>query len=330
MSGPIEGLKRVIKEFLAANDIGCILQTTMIDVGNITSRLTMLTMEGEKEKLIETRDLLVLELNVKFAGIKYDTWDQNESDNPWPIATTIKPTPGSLTRSSSGYVDEKIAETFSSGDTLIDERIIKVVKNMGGHIIKAVNYAKPLFVRAAQTAGEIKQVYSRASSLTDGLVKNADFSYQNRTLLLNTQPCLDWTLLMLEVKKVFEITEQSAVNIYKKLDDGTLSQIIDISGIEAKERYYVKTDADALKKGSNLASTSPEMEQFFEKLKTDRKRSEYDIVKIREIFFEQGILFEDLMETGDLAITDGALERIGIAQFGLRMAILAVIKSNIQ
>jgi hypothetical protein len=38
------------------------------------------------------------------------------------------------------------------------------------------------------------------------------------------------------------------VNIYKK-HDGTLSQIIEISGIEAKERHYVQTDADALKKG---------------------------------------------------------------------------------
>jgi len=36
------------------------------------------------------------------------------------------------------------------------------------------------------------------------------------------------------------------------------------------------------------------------------------------------------MKTGDLAITASALERIGISQLGLRMAILAVIKSNIQ
>jgi hypothetical protein len=70
MTGPTEGLKRVIKEFLAANDIGCILVTTKIEVGDRISRLTTLAMEGEKEKLIETRDLLVLELNVKFAGIE--------------------------------------------------------------------------------------------------------------------------------------------------------------------------------------------------------------------------------------------------------------------
>ncbi|EGF84118.1 hypothetical protein BATDEDRAFT_85425 [Batrachochytrium dendrobatidis JAM81] len=51
---------------------------------------------------------------------------------------------------------------------------------------------------------------------------------------------------------------------------------------------------------------------------------------LRETFTEQGILFEDLMETGDLAITDAELEKYGIAQGGLRTAILAVIKSIIQ
>jgi hypothetical protein len=244
MTGTITGLKTVIKEFLAANDVGCVLQTTMIEVGDSTSRLTMLTMEGEKEKLIETRDLLVLELNVKFAGIKYDAWDQNESDKPWPATQTIKPTPGSLTRNSSGFVDE-----FSTDDTLINERIIKAAKALGGHIIKAVNHATPLLVQAAQTAGEIKQVYSRASSLTDGLAKNADFTYKKKSVLLNIQPCLDWNLLNQEVKRVFEITENTMVQIYKKLDDGTLSQILDISGIEEKQRYYVQTDADALKRG---------------------------------------------------------------------------------
>jgi hypothetical protein len=114
ITGHTTGLKTVIKEFLAASDVGCILQTTMIEVGDSIYRLTMLTMEGEMEKLIETRDLLVLELNGKFAGIKYEAWDQNESEKPWPTTQTIKPTPGSLTRNSSGFVDEEIAQTLST------------------------------------------------------------------------------------------------------------------------------------------------------------------------------------------------------------------------
>ena len=142
---------------------------------------------------------------------------------------------------------------------------------------------------------------------------------------MNTQPCLDWTLLIQEVKKVFGIAEQSAVNIYKKLDDGTHSQIIDISGIEAKERYYVQTDADALKKGI----FSPEMEHFFERLKTDEDMSDAQVEIAKESFSSQGITYKQLMKTGELAITDEELKGYGITQGGLRKAILAVIKSNI-
>ncbi len=70
------------------------------------------------------------------------------------------------------------------------------------------------------------------------------------------------------------------------------------------------------------------MEESFERLKTERKIPESDIIKVREIFTEQGILFEDLMATGELALTDEKLKEIGIAQLGLRTSILAVIKSG--
>ena len=114
---------------------------------------------------------------------------------------------------------------FSTYETIINEQMVKAAKNMGGHIIKPVNQASPLVRHVAQTAGEIKQVYSRASILSDGLVKNAHFSYQNRTVLLNTQPFLNWTLLLQKVKEYFQIAQNLVVNIYEKLDDGTLSQI---------------------------------------------------------------------------------------------------------
>ena len=108
-------------------------------------------------------------------------------------------------------------------------------------VIRAINheiYWNPM----AQTAGEIKQVYSRSSSLTEGLVIKALFSYKDKSIFLNTQPLLDWTLLCQKLKEVFQIAENSVINLYRKLDDGTLCQIIDISGIEEKVRYYVQTD----------------------------------------------------------------------------------------
>ena len=41
---------------------------------------------------------------------------------------------------------------------------------------------------------------------------------------------------------MFQIAEKSEVVIYQKLDDGTVGQTIDISGIEDKGRYYVQMD----------------------------------------------------------------------------------------
>jgi hypothetical protein len=46
------------------------------------------------------------------------------------------------------------------------------------------------------------------------------------------------------------------------------------------------------------------MEEFFKKLKTDRNRPESDIVRLKIVFTEQGILFDDLMETGNLQYSD--------------------------
>jgi translation initiation factor 2 alpha subunit (eIF-2alpha) len=72
------------------------------------------------------------------------------------------------------------------------------------------------------------------------------------------------------------------------------------------------------------------MEHFFEKLKTDEEMSDEQVAMAKEKFGFQGITFKQLMKTGDLAMTDAKLKEDGIIQRGLRTAILAVIKGNIQ
>ena len=72
------------------------------------------------------------------------------------------------------------------------------------------------------------------------------------------------------------------------------------------------------------------LEEFFKALKDQRKRSDEDIQKIKNVFAAQGVMFDDLMETGDLAMTDEKLKEVGITQMGLRTAILSLIKSNRQ
>jgi hypothetical protein len=71
------------------------------------------------------------------------------------------------------------------------------------------------------------------------------------------------------------------------------------------------------------------MKEFFEMLKMDEGKSDEQVEKVRDVFSEQDIEFKQLMETGDLAITDSKLEKYGITQGGLRTAILSVIKSNV-
>ena len=74
----------------------------------------------------------------------------------------------------------------------------------------------------------------------------------------------------------------------------------------------------------------PEMTDFFEKLKTDQDLDEDDVLVIKDCFEKQKIKFKQLMENGDLAMTDSELKDYGITQGGLRKAILAVIKRNFQ
>ena len=86
-SGPIKGMKRVIKEFLQDQSIGCILQTTMVSNGQESSRMTLLVMEGESKLIYETRDLLVLQLVARFEGIKQGEatgWKKNHRNLSFP------------------------------------------------------------------------------------------------------------------------------------------------------------------------------------------------------------------------------------------------------
>lgn len=90
--------------------------------------------------------------------------------------------------------------------------------------------------------------------------------------------------------------------------------------------YYVLAGFEEIP--TKQAPSITTMEQFFEKLKVDRKRSDSEINNIKEIFSKESILFDDLIETGELAMTDVKLEKCGISRTGLRTAILAVIKSD--
>jgi len=149
-----------------------------------------------------------------------------------------------------------------------------------------------------------------------------------RTKDFDVTTCLSWTRFLNEVDKSPELAIPiHARKIYRILPDGRHSYVSELTALQSGEYYFVETDLNKPLMAKEKVQFST-MEGFFEKLKSDRKRPESDITKLREIFTEQGILFDDLMETGDLAITDEKLKEDGIIQRGLRTAILAVIKSN--
>ncbi len=72
------------------------------------------------------------------------------------------------------------------------------------------------------------------------------------------------------------------------------------------------------------------MEDFFMKLdsmlKNPNKKGR-QLREVREVFDKEDIDYDQLIETGKLAITDEKLKEAGIKQLGLRTAILSVIES---
>ena len=93
--------------------------------------------------------------------------------------------------------------------------------------------------------------------------------------------------------------------------------VTDVKDLREGFLYYALTVFEELPK------KRPEMEQFFDRLKTEEDMSDTQVEIAKESFSSQGITYIDL------AITDGELERIGINQLGLRKAILSVIKRNV-
>ncbi|KAJ3251979.1 hypothetical protein HK103_001892 [Boothiomyces macroporosus] len=318
ITGQTAGVSDIVKEVLEGSDISCVHQKTWFKKENEYSWLTLLIIEGEKKNIFETRDLLFWEIVDKISPVYFDDWEERISEKVFATET-----PEFFTRNSSEFGNEEISEASTDEDELINERLKKFVKVLGRQLYKAWNEPTPLLVHPNQTAGEIK-AFSGANSNADALVKNSWFSYRDRTLLLNTQPYLEWILLIQDIKIIFEIPQNVFVMIYQKLDDGTLGEILDTSGFEAKCRYFVQTKLE-----KSQSSISPEMSTFFEKLKSDEDLSESQVAITKKAFESQSMTFKQLMKTGDLAVTDAELKECGIGEMGIRKAILSVIKATI-
>lgn len=300
-TGNYRHLKRNIKALLKSRGVGHILQTTQV---NDCQKLTSLFMEGESAALHTVQEELVSHLQSIFPGICIEEWKEMFSDSPL-FASHIAPTPGSLSRDSSGFVEEL-------QDSLVDQtRQPKWKECFDSGFIEIVN--------AIQNGRQV--AYEIHSSIDSIREKFVHITYQRTTVYLNIGACVMWPQLKQVIQECEDLQIKKPIKKIYSLLDGRKSYVQDWFGFKAECHYYVETEDDLVQNFST-------MEEFFQRLRTERKRSESDIEIIKEVFKEQSILFDDLIATGDLALTNDILKEYGITQGGLRTAILAVIKSN--
>ena len=179
------------------------------------------------------------------------------------------------------------------------------------------------FKKMGQTiAQSILTAFGRTTGLaTSPKKEHISVKYETQTFDLEISSILSLDALMVVVDGLFEHTVPFK-NLYR-LESNSTVVVKHISHLREGFLYYVATVNEEKKEDMVV---DPKMQEFYEKLK-ERKRTEAEIKVVVNVFAEQGILFEDLMETGKLEMTDEKLEKYGIKAMGLRTAILSIIYS---
>ena len=207
----------------------------------------------------------------------------------------------------SGEFLERELEEISFGGSAATENVKKIVKEA----VASVTNAATGFGIAKGWIPAVKE-------------KHISVKYMDQRSVLEVSSIQSLEMLIQAVSKKIQIPQP--IKLLYTIEDNDPIVVTDVKDLCEGLLYYALTVNEELPRKQTVKFNT--MEQFFEKLKTERKRTESDINKIKDVFNEQGILFDDLMETGELAMTDGKLKEYGIAQGGLRTAILAVIKNG--
>ena len=302
-SGNFKHLKRNIKQLLKKYGVGHVLQTNQL---NDQDKQTCLYMEGESLLLHAARKELETHLKSKYPGIVIDEWQEMISDGPINDSH-IMPTTGSLSRDSSGFVEDLVENpsNINANDEINESSNWRQHFNSG--FIQIVN----AILNGRQVMYEIQ------SSLDSIKEKHIKITYGVHNAVLNIGMCITWTHLLEVITscKILGI-KKPITGIYLSTDNGKKFYIADCSGFQSGGIYHVETETTKL--------TS--MDNIYDKLKSEEELDEDDIKYIKDAFKEQRIKFKQLSATGNLAITDEELAHIGINQLGLRKAILSVIK----
>jgi uncharacterized ubiquitin-like protein YukD len=226
-------------------------------------------------------------------------------------SVTIEDTPAELKRGqSSGEFIEKHFEEISLGGSATTENLKKI--------------AKETFASMAGAATGFGVAKGWIPAVKE---KHISIKYKDQRYDLEVSSYKSISEVISSVDSLFSQPVPFKM-LYRLAEDGSIHQLKNVKDLREGFLYYALTVNEELPR-KQTAKFSPEMEQFFQKLKTDEDMSDEQVAMAKEIFGLQGITFKQLMKTGHLAITDAKLEKYGITQGGLRTAILSVIKSNV-
>jgi uncharacterized protein YsxB (DUF464 family) len=311
------GIKTLLGEFFTGAKLFAKIQRK-------DNRITTATIQGHPKQFPASLDYLKELLQIKYnAAIVWGEMIAVAEENRYNsiiIEETFKV----------GKVSSIIIELYLFSSAIIIEETLPTLKRDSGECLER-ELEEISFGGSAATENVKKIVKEAVASVTNAAtgfgiatgwipaVKEKHISVKSSIQSLE--------MLIQAVSKKIQIPQP--IKLLYTIEDNDPIVVTDVKDLREGFLYYALTVNEELPR-KQTAKFSPEMEHFFERLKTVEDMSDAQVEIAKESFSSQGITYKQLMKTGDLAITDAELKDYGITQGGLRKAILAVIKSNIQ
>lgn len=300
-------LKRNIRRICKSKGIGHVLATTQV---NDLQKRTFLYMDGDSETLYALQKEIIEDVQAKFPGVEIEPWQEMICDTQPLNEYVITPTKGCLSEHSSGFKPElKYPPVPEKPES------------------KWSDYFDAGFIQTVTAFKYSRQVIVDYHSAVDSLkAKFIHVTYRQNTVYLDIGTCLFWPQVLEIINSCKKLQILKSIKEIYFLVDGMKSYVQDWYGLKPEGHYYVETEDDVVVPAVASLTT---MEDFFEKLRTERKRPESDIEKVKALFSAATIQYEDVMTSGKNALTHENLKEIGLkTEVGLRIAILELIEKN--
>ena len=297
INSDLTGIKTILNRYFLGAKLGAKIQRAGVGI-------TKVTLQGNPEHINSTLNILAGVLRAEYgAAIVWGEMSKVTAENRFN-SVTIEDTKATLNQDPS-FGEEDFEEISFGGSAMtenLNKMAIQVVESVMG---RGIGCAK----------GWIPATRKKHIS-----VKLGDKEYDLEISSISSMKNLLWV-----IGKKFETT--APIKSLYLLEDGDIVLVNDVKDLREDFVYNSLTVNEELPKKQTV-KFSRNMEEFFERLRTEQELDDDDMEIIKGSFGKQKIKFKNLMATGDLALTDWDLEKYGILQGGLRKAILSVIKTN--